>query len=88
MVNSKCIYKGVLEMNIFLSLIMPIIVGVGFVGFIFYQILGSKSQKTKKVSCSIMYFADSTNSGTRARQVFDVINELEPNYLGMKEYKL
>ncbi len=75
-------------MNIFLSLIMPIIVGVGFLGFIVYQIIGGRAQKAKNASYSIMYFADSTNSGTRAREVFDVINELEPNYLGMKEYTL
>ena len=75
-------------MDIFLSLIMPILVGVSFVGFILYQIFSSKSITPQRTRRSIMYFADSTNSGTRAREVFDVIDEIDPDYLGMKEYKL
>lgn len=75
-------------MDIVLNLIMPAVIVVGFGGFIFYQILSSKAKKAQEERRSIMYFADSTNSETRARKVFDVINEMEPDYLGMKEYKL
>lgn len=75
-------------MESLLNIIIPIIIGFGFIGFIVFQIFSKTSVVKNRNPQNILYFADSTNSGTPARNVLETTNKLNPDYLGMRDVKL
>lgn len=70
-------------MNFLLEMVIPAIVLGGFFAFLIYQILRVRPKKEQ----SGLYHANSTNSGTKARKVFETIknNSIQPDYLGERE---
>ena len=63
-------------METFLNTFMPIIVGGGFISFLFYEIFNTKGrEKKKEKKKSILYNANVTEKGVPAREVFETLKK-------------
>lgn len=68
-----------------INYVVPILISVAFALFLIIQAFHEFKVKTETnaKSVSVVYDANSTNSGTPANEVFDAIRDSKPNYLGM-----
>ena len=71
---------GLIIMNFILNEVVPFLILLCFFTFLVYQLLHKESQKKQ----SGLYYSNSTNSGTKAKTVFETIekNPIQPDFLG------
>lgn len=74
-------------LNIFLNFILPILIAVGFISFLIFQIFNKSKSKAKKYDKNVLYSAHSSNKGVPADEVFEMLrnNSIKLNYLGYKK---
>ena len=57
-----------------LNIVMPIVIGGGFVLYLIYDIFNTKSREKKRKRSSILYNASVTDNGVPADEVFKTVN--------------
>lgn len=58
-----------------LTIIMPIIIGGGFISYLIYDIFNTKGREKKRKRSSILYNASVTDNGVPADEVFKTLKE-------------
>lgn len=58
-----------------LNIVMPIIIGGGFMSYLIYDIFNTKGREKKRKRSSILYNASVTDNGVPADQVFKTLKE-------------
>lgn len=58
-----------------LNIVMPIVIGGGFISYLIFDIFNSKGRSKKAKKSSILYNASVTDNGVPAREVFETLKK-------------